>query len=245
METHTGMSNWGNSSATIVRQGSTVAGLNSDGAWAAPAPNHGAYAAGLLVDGPTSMVGSAGGQRAELTSNYFDTPKTERWFGLSVYIPSIPNSGVGGLTNYNNAIWQTGWGTSLSLKSTGANDDTGCANCFEIANEAATSAQKNGWSGAYYWIGPVTYDRWINFTIHVYWATDGTGYFEVYENGALMTLHGLSDKSFSGTRVNGPNYGVANQMVSEFDWYRQSGALPSLLYLDDLKIGSTYGVVQP
>jgi hypothetical protein len=239
------MPRWGDSSVTVARQGSTVAGLNSDGPWTAPAPNHGAYEAGLLVDGPTSSVGSAGGQRAELTSNYFDTVRTERWYGLSVYIPSVPNTNAGGLTTYNDAIWQTGWGTSLNLKSTGVNDDTGCANCFEIANSAATSTQKNGWSSAYYRIGPVTYDRWVNFTIHVYWATDGTGYFEVYENGALMTLTGLSVPSFSGTRVNGPNYGVASQMVSEYDWYRGAIGSPNLLYLDDLKIGDSYGIVQP
>ena len=146
---------------------------------------------------------------------------------------------------YDNAVWETGWGTSLSLKTTDAVGDGGTPNSFEIANGAATSGQMNGWSSAYYRIAPIAYDQWVNFTIHVYWATDSTGYFEVYENGKLMTLTGDSVPSFSGTRVNGPNYGVSNQMVSEFDWYRGPSDLPSLLYLDNLKIGDTYSGVQP
>jgi hypothetical protein len=229
-----------------VRQGSLVNGLNNDGSWIAPAPHSGSYAVGLLADGPASLTGSAGGQRAELTSGYYDVPGTERWYGISVYIPSVPNRNLnGGAVTYNNALWETGWGTSLNLKTSQANDGTGDSNSFQIANAAATSAQKNGWSSAWYHISPILYDQWVNFTIHVYWTNDSTGYFEVYENGKLMTLTGLSVPSFSGTRVNGPNYGVANQMDSEFDWYRGASDLPSLLYLDDLKIGDTYAVVQP
>ena len=38
---------------------------------------------------------------------------------------------------------------------------------------------------------------------------------------------------------------VANQMVSEFDFYRDAIDQPGLLYFDDLKIGDTYAVVQP
>jgi hypothetical protein len=241
MESHTGMPTWGNSSATVVGQGSAVAGLNNDGPWAAPAARTGTKAVGLLVDGPSNKTGSAGGQRAELTSSYFDKVNTERWFGLSVYIPSAPSkSGIVNNAVNNNAIWQTGWGTSLSLKLNDQNTGN-----FEIADSAATSAQKNGWSGAYYTIGPILYDQWVDFTIHVFWSTGSSGYFEVYENGVLQTLKGLSVKTFSGTRVNGPNYGVASQMDSEYDWYRVANSVPSLLYLDDLKIGDTYAVVQP
>ena len=243
---HTGLPIWGNSSATVVQQGSAVNGLNNDGPWIAPAPHNGTHAVALLVDGPASATGSAGSQRAELTSGYFDVPNTERWYGLSVYIPSVPNRDAnGGEIAYNNALWETGWGSSLNLKMSQANDSTGDSNSFQIASTAATAAQKNGWSAAWYHISPIVYDQWVNFTIHVYWATDSTGYFEVYENGKLMTLTGLSDPSFRGTRVNGPNYGIASQMVSEFDFYRGALDQPSLLYFDDLKIGDTYDVVQP
>ena len=243
---HTGLPTWGDSSATVVQQGSIVHGLNNDGLWVAAAPHTGNYAAALLVDGPATATGSAGGQRAELTSGYYDVPGTERWYGISVYIPSTPNRNAsGGAIMYDNAVWETGWGTSLSLKTTDAVGDGGTPNSFEIANGAATSGQMNGWSSAYYRIAPIAYDQWVNFTIHVYWATDSTGYFEVYENGKLMTLTGDSVPSFSGTRVNGPNYGVSNQMVSEFDWYRGPSDLPSLLYLDNLKIGDTFSGVQP
>jgi polysaccharide lyase-like protein/predicted actin-binding protein len=239
---HTGLPTWGNSSATVVQKGSVVNGLNNPGPYVAPVPHTGSHAAALLVDGPASATGSAGGQRAELTSGYYSVSGTERWYGISVYIPSAPNRNAGGdAITYNNAVWEVGWGTSLSLKTNGTNGD----NQFNIANGAATTAQKNGWSSAYYNIGPILYDQWVNFTIHVFWATDSTGYFEVYENGALKTLTGDSVPSFSGTRVNGPNFGVSNQMVSEYDWYRGSSDLPSLLYLDDLKIGDTYAVVQP
>lgn len=241
---HTGMPSWGNSSATVVRQGGTITGLQNDGSWTAPAPRSGTYAVGLLVDGPAADVGSAGGQRAELTSGYMDTVNTERWYGLSVYLPSTPNrNAAGGATNYNNAIWQTGWGTSLNLKTSADNDPTGDSNAFQIADAAHP---QNGWSAAWYHIGPILYDQWVDFTIHVYWATDTTGYFEVYENGHLVTLTGLSDRSFRGTRATGPTFGVASQMVSEFDWYRSAAQnVPNLLYLDDLKIGTTYAIVQP
>lgn len=241
---HTGMPSWGNSSATVVSQGGTINGLNNDGPWFAPAPHNGKYAVGLLVDGPSSDTASAGGQRAELTSGYYDTVNTERWYGLSVYIPSTPNKDSNGNTQgYNNALWETGWGTSLNLKMSTSNDPTGDSSSFQIADGANP---QNGWSSAWYHIAPILYDQWVNFTIHVYWAADATGYFEVYENGQLVTLKGLSDPSFSGTRAYGPTYGVASQMVSEFDWYRSNAAnYPNLLYLDDLKIGDTYAVVQP
>ena len=243
---HTGMPAWGNSSAAVVQQGSLVGGLNHDGPWVAPAPDSGKYAIAQLVDGPATDVGSAGGQRAELSSSNYELPGTERWYGISVYIPSDPNKDAnGGVTAYNNAIWEIGWGTSLMLKTSEDGSSSGDSNSFQIANGAATSPQKNGWSSAYYHLSPIVFDQWVHFTIHVYWAIDSTGYFEVYENGKLMTLTGLSNPSFSSTRVNGPNYGVPDQMYSEFDWYRGPLNVPSLLYLDNLKIGDTYNVVQP
>ena len=144
----------------------------------------------------------------------------------------------------DNAVWESGWGTGLNLKISGHNDATGDSDSFQIANNAATSAQKNGWSGAWYHVSPLVYDQWVCFTIHVYWSTGSTGYFEVYENGKLVTLTGLS-YTFSGTRASGPNYGVQNQMDSEFDVYRDPQIFPNLMYFDSLKIGDTYAVVQP
>ncbi len=238
---HTGMSSWGNSSATVVSQGGIIGGLNNDGPWYAPAPRDGNYSVGLLVDGPSLSVGSAGGQRGELTSGYYDTVNTERWYGLSVYIPSSPNkNSSGNALTQNNAIWQTGWGTSLALKTSGYNDATHDNSAFQIANAANP---QDGWT-AWYHIGPILYDQWVDFTIHVYWATDSTGYFEVYENGSLVTLQ-LINHSWSGTRAYGPTYGVTSQMVSEYDWYRNTQSYPNLLYLDDLKYGDTYAIVQP
>jgi hypothetical protein len=241
-DVHTGMPEWGNSSATVVSQGGTIAG-DHGGSWAAPAPRTGKYAVGLLVDGPSSNSGSAGGQRAELTSGYYDTVNTERWYGLSVYIPRNPNKDSNGKAlTQNNAIWQTGWGTSLSLKTSPHNSDTGDNTAFQIADRANP---QNGWSAAWFHIGPILFDQWVDFTIHVHWASDSTGFFEVYENGHLVTLRGLSDPRFTGTRAYGPTYGVAAQMVSEFDWYRASQSYPNLLYLDDLKIGDSFAIVQP
>lgn len=239
---HTGMPTWGNSSATVVAQGGIIGGLNNDGPWYAPAPHHGKYAVGLLVDGPSSYTSPAGTQRAELTSGYYDSVNTERWYGLSVYIPSNPNIVNGGARTEDYALWETGWGTSLNLKMSSYNDATGDYTAFQIANGANP---QNGWAAAWYHISPILFDQWVNFTIHVYWATDSTGYFEVYENGQLMTLQGLSNPDFTGTRAYGPTYGAASQMVSEYDWYRGAQSYPNLLYLDDLKIGDTYAIVQP
>jgi hypothetical protein len=242
VEVHTGLPMWGNSSAAAVQQGATINGLNGEGqVGTAPAPRSGNYAAALLVDG--TATGSAGGQRAELTSSNFALAGTERWYGLSVYIPSSLNrDGNGDFKGHDNAVWQTGWGTSLALK---MNDPDG-SNSFTFADEAATSAQKNGWAAAYYRVGPLIYDQWVNFAIHVFWSTSTSGYFEVYENGRLMTLTGYSVPSFSGQRVSGPNFGVASQMDSEFDFYRScSCTFPSLIYLDSLKIGDTQAIVQP
>jgi hypothetical protein len=241
---HTGLPTWGNSSATVVSAGGMITGVNNDGPWVGPAPRHGAHLVGLLVDGPSTAIGSAAGnQRAELTSGYISTLNTERWYGLSVYIPSNPNKDSSGnaLTN-NNAVWEVGWGTSLNLKMSAYDDATGDNASFQIANGANP---ENGWPSAWYHIGPILFDQWVDFTIHVYWATDSTGYFEVYENGQLITLTGLSNPSFSGARVYSPNFGVANQMVSEFDFYRDPKSYPNLLYLDDLKVGDSFAIVQP
>jgi hypothetical protein len=238
---HVGLPTWGNSLATVVPQGGQINGLNNDGPWFAPSPQHGSFSAGLLTDGPASAIGSAGGQRAELTTGYLDNVNTERWYGMCVYIPSVPNQATG---IQDNALWESGWGTGLNFRISGHNDNSGDSDSFQFANSQGTAAQKNGWSAAWYHVAPIVYDQWTCFTIHVFWSTGSTGFFEIYENGHLLTLTGVS-YPFSGTRVSAPNFGVPNQMDSEFDLYRDPQTYPNLLYFDSLKIGDTYAIVQP
>jgi hypothetical protein len=216
---------WGNSSVTVVKQGDKVAGLNSDGPWTAPVSRKGTYSGALLVDGPT--VGHS--QRAEVGSGVAESPGNDRYYGLTTYLPSNPNQSapVGPLSIANYALWQFGAGTSIDLEQGQGQLGTGQGQKYQLVNVA---------DGTYRWydLGAVTYDAWVDWTIHVKWATDTSGVVEVWRNGTKMM-------TVSGVRT----YGNVQYNQSEYDWYRADVSYANLMYLDQVKIGTTYSIVQP
>jgi hypothetical protein len=216
---------WGNSSATVVGQGGQVLGRNNDGPWTAPAPRKGSYSGALLVDGPTGTTS----QRAELNSNWRDYEGSDRYYGVSLYVPSNPNG-----SNLNNlldfAVWQAGAGTAVNLQMQG----TGFV-LSTVTNQAGSSFAWDNIDSS-----GLVLDQWIDFTIHVVWSRTNTGSVTVWMNGAQrLSLSNIQTMSSVMSDTNG--YFV----YSEYDWYREPQSVPSLLYMDQIKIGTTYAVVQP
>jgi hypothetical protein len=90
------------------------------------------------------------------------------------------------------------------------------------------------------WTGPAwrnTAGQWANFVIHVNFATDNTGYVELYYNGVLQPLHWPTPTSTpTVTRVYGPT------LIPNVNW---NGSTPNHLAMQQYRAGGccSFGTV--
>jgi hypothetical protein len=223
-------STWGHSYAAVVSNGQVVSvtTCQSTTSVTAIAPRKGQYMALMAVDGPASLTGSAGSQRCELDSGVAVAEGDDTYFGVSVYLPSALQT-----ASYQNyGFWQYGAGTCVALADYGVQSAPN--NHFMISNSA--DAVNHGGTNTQHDLGLHLLDQWVDFTVYVHWSTNvALGKIKVWINGKVV-LDTVTEQTLAAS-VPFPK--------SEFDWYRTSVDNFNLLYMDEIRIGTTYSAVQP
>jgi hypothetical protein len=119
------------------------------------------------TDAPTS-----GAIRSEITLDS-DPLNQDRWYGFSMYLKDWADDDAG------EHVFQ--WHPDNSNGSAAmALLTTGGRFTFATNNNGTTS------NNEYTDIGPVISNQWIDFVIHIRWATDTTGFLQVWMNGTQV-----------------------------------------------------------
>jgi hypothetical protein len=236
---------WGASDPAV--QGNTVASVVSS------PTRHGGYAASL-VDNDTTGSG-ASHDSASVVNSVAQTHASageDTYYGWSVYFP-IGNKGnwAGPQASWN-LFWEwiSGgahyWGQpgGFGINTVGwADDPTGNTNprifaAFNVGNDGSyTDPSPYSWVDNTY---PFQYDQWIDFVVHIKWTTadlsDRSGAFEIWKNGAkVYSVNGIHTL---------PNV-VENNTAIEIMNYRQTWTRTTTHYIDQVRVGSNYGAVDP
>ncbi len=173
------------------------------------------------TDPPTS-----GSIRSEIALEG-DPLNQDRWYGFSMYLKNWVDDDAG----ENVFQWQPdnpNGSASMVLLTTGGR--------FRYATNNGSTSEND-----YTDIGPVISDQWIDFVIHVRWATDTTGLLQVWMNGNQL--------------INRSNIKTATVVsffklgINKFGWGTQTSAVTQrILYFDEVRVGnasSTYNDVAP
>jgi hypothetical protein len=101
----------------------------------------------------------------------------------------------------------------------------------------------NGISGTERWSEALQRGQWYDFTFHVKFSRDrSVGYIEFWKNGVRQTFGGQS-RVYTNTlpTTNVPYCG--NLQLANYYRYEQTGS--QTIYYDEVKVGTSYAVVQP
>lgn len=164
------------------------------------------------------FIGNPSSERAEVMKNLGEIEGSESWYGFSVYFPNDFNpdttsaypfwniftqwhhSGSAGQANIMFEVNTAGSPWSIEIRSFGGTLDQN-KKTFKLA-----SLQRN---------------IWFDFIFHVRWASDNTGYYEIWLN-----CQKVLQKTYTPTIYSG-EYVYAKQ-----GFYRAASSLTSVLYLD-------------
>lgn len=162
------------------------------------------------------------GQRAELSYRSGEFPGVETWWGWSVYFPA----------GFEPGRWTvfTQW-----------HDDPAGQYAppvlFEVIDDSILFLVRGGVppaEPAVWNLGKVERGRWYDFVFHVRWASDSTGFVELWKDGKRVVPKTNLPTIYLGK----PNYlKVGN--------YRYPGKRPGVLYVDEVKRGTTHKDVEP
>jgi hypothetical protein len=236
---------WGASDPAV--QGNTVASVVSS------PTRHGGYAASL-VDNDTTGSG-ASHDSASVVNSVAQTHASageDTYYGWSVYFPISNKGNWAGPQASWNLFWEwiSGgahyWGQpgGFGINTVGwADDPTGNTNprifaAFNVGNDGSyTDPSPYSWVDNTY---PFQYDQWIDFVVHIKWTTadlsDRSGAFEIWKNGAkVYSVNGIHTL---------PNV-VENNTAIEIMNYRQTWTRTTTHYIDQVRVGSNYGAVDP
>jgi hypothetical protein len=223
-------------------QGNTVASVVTS-------PTYPGKFVASFVDNDTTGSGashdSAGAYNSPAETH--SAPGEDTYYGWSVYFPSS-NSGNWATNNDWNLFlelmqsspfcqgFQFGIDTQNSVTQPGVYYDT-----VNPAIYGEMMTDSNGVYGTYpqyRWEDSATtfpYDQWIGFVVHVKWASDTTGTFEIWKNGVkVLALNNVR------TLCSG-----ASGFVTIIMNYRQAWTRPTTHLIGDLRVGSSYSAVEP
>ena len=97
---------------------------------------------------------------------------------------------------------------------------------------AVYGGDPNNPSSSGFTLAPLVRNTWDDFVFHVKWATDSTGFVEVWLNGQLVV-----PKTYLPTIYSGQN------VYLKQGFYRPSYSLPTVLYEDGMRRGTSYADV--
>ncbi|MEI9809123.1 MAG: polysaccharide lyase [Bacteroidota bacterium] len=171
----------------------------------------------------------SGSIRSEITQGN-DPLNQDIWYGFSIYLKDWEDD------NAPESIFQWhpdnpfGTGT-MSLWTSGGRFTYVTSN-----NNNSTSA-----TNEYTEIGPVISNQWIDFVIHIRWATDSTGLLQVWKNGEQVI-----DRANVKTAAISSYFKLG---INKFGWLTQESTVTQrVMYYDEVRIGNanaTYNDVAP
>lgn len=159
-----------------------------------------------------------------------DPLNQDRWYGLSMYLvdwldddapESVfqwhPDNTVG---TSSMALWTIGG--RFSYVTSNDNNSTSATNVYTD-------------------IGPVVSNQWVDFVIHIRWATDTTGLLQVWMNG-IRVINRINVKTAATTSY-------FKLGINKFGWLTQPSTVTQrVFYFDEVRIGNanaTYNDVAP
>lgn len=174
------------------------------------------------TDQPTS-----GSIRSEITVES-DPLNQDRWYGFSMYLKDWVDDDAGEHVFQWHPDNATG-SAAMALWTTGGR-------FTYVTNNTGGMGQNE-----YHDIGPVLSNQWVDFVIHIRWATDTTGILQVWMNGNLVI-----------NKVNVKTATVTSYFklgINKFGWLLQTSTVAQrILYFDEVRIGNanaTYSDVAP
>jgi hypothetical protein len=179
----------------------------------------------LKLDVRSNDPSTSGAIRSEITLES-DPLDQERWYGFSMYLKDWLDDDAG------ESVFE--WAPDLSGGDPIALLTSGGR--FTFTTNSGGSA-----NNVYTDIGPVISNQWVDFVIHVRWATDTTGLLQVWTNGNLV-INRTGVKTTSSTCY-------LKLGINKFGWSTQSSAVNQrVLFFDELRRGNasaTYNDVAP
>jgi hypothetical protein len=187
----------------------------------------GRYAARFRV-GPDDKLSGSSGERSEVYASTGESAGTESWWGWSTYFgddfnptpnsfwnifTQWHNSGTTGQANVHFEVDTTVTPWQIQLRSFGGleNQNERRFRLFELRR-----------------------NRWFDFVFHVRWASDNTGFLELWVDGQLVLPRTFTPTLYAGQSV-----------YLKQGFYRAPSNVTSVLYHDRMRRGDSYAAVAP
>lgn len=188
-------------------------------------PREGRYGARFEVR-PNPDPNGPRGERSEVVRHTGERAGVESWWAWSTYFPE----------NFNPSR-DTWWNIFTDWHNTGT---TGQANAhFEVNTlhspwkiQLRTFGGQEEQNQRIFLLGDFQQDRWFDFIFHVRWATDNTGFVEVWVNGQHVVPLTFTPTIYEGQGV-----------YLKQGLYRARSAVTSVVYHDAMRRGSSYADV--
>jgi hypothetical protein len=168
--------------------------------------------------------------RSEVTM-LTDVDEGERWYGFSVYLENWEEDPTG----EHVFQWHPGSSSGSAVISLFTNEDK-----FTLVHQNGGSASSQEFARPQ--LGPLLKNQWVDFVLHIRWATDDRGLLEVWLNGVRKYV-------YNGRTSWGGQY--LKLGINKFCWVDQCGPSTTstrVMYIDALRIGNekaNYSDVKP
>lgn len=171
----------------------------------------------LRIEVRRSDPQTSGSIRSEITQPS-DPMNQDRWYAFSLYLKDWIDDDNGEHVFQWHPGNDTGTAT-MSLWTTGGRFTYVTNSGGQVSNE-------------YQDIGPVLSNQWVDFVIHLRWATDSTGILQVWKNGDLVI-----NRSGVKTSSDAPYFKLG---INKFGWTTPatSSTTQRILYFDEVRIGN-------
>jgi hypothetical protein len=170
---------------------------------------------------------TSGSIRSEITLDS-DPLNQDRWYGFSLYLKDWVDDDAG------EVVYQ--WHPDNSNGSAAMALLTNGGRFTYVTNNNGTTS-----NNTYTDLGPVISNRWVDFVIHIRWATDSTGLLQVWMNG-----NQLINRSAVKTAALTSYFKLG---IDKFGWLSQASPVTQRVsYYDEVRIGNasaTYNDVAP
>jgi hypothetical protein len=188
--------------------------------------HQGRYAARFRVSPGDKLVG-ASGERSEVYIGTHESEGTESWWAWSTYFGDDFNPNPG-----------TSWNIFTQWHASGIGQSNAH---FEVdTSQTPWKIQLRAFGGQpdqnqrRYPLADFQPNHWFDFVLHVRWASDNTGFFEVWVDGRPVL-----------TKTFGPTLYAGQSVYLKQGFYRGESALTTVLYQDGMRRGDSLAAVAP
>ena len=165
----------------------------------------------------------------------------ERYIGFSVYFP----------TNMRSQFTSTGWGCMFTEPGYAHGGGFPPIAMYYDPNLSGANSrlqmsthEPNGDSTTIWSSGAVTHGRWIDITLRIFFHDTSAGWVEMWIDGVKQTFNNSQQRYYHNTLC--PGMGDAPGGLLDQNCYRKDGIASNvIIYQDEIKVGSTYAIVQP